>query len=101
MAGSYRIGQLVEVGTEFRDPNTKALVDPSVVRLRVLNPAKVIVHVWLFGTDPEIVKDAVGKYHANVDGNASGTWYYYWYSTATGQAAEEGKFTILAAKAAP
>ncbi len=101
MASSHTIGQLVEIGVEFKDPDTKLALDPTTVGVRVENPAGTIVHDWTFGPDPEIVKDAVGKYHANVDGNAAGRWDYHWYSTGAGQAAKKGHFTIAASPAAP
>ena len=97
--GSYRIGALVEVTFEFRNPDTKKLFDPTTVRLRVENPAGAVAHDWTFGADPELTRTAEGKYRAFIDANASGKWHYYVNSTGSGQAAEEGHFTVRASKA--
>jgi hypothetical protein len=92
-------GQLVRVRGTFRDPeNANAVIDPSVVKLSIKNPAGTVT-TYTYGTGDTIVKDSTGKYKAEIDANAAGEWHYRWWSTGTAQAAEEGKFQVSEAEA--
>lgn len=94
MINKYDIGDVVRVECSFTNPkNADAAIDPSVVKLTVKPPNAVGV-VYTYGVDSEVIKDGVGEYHADINVTASGWWYYRWWSTGTGQAAEEGKFEV-------
>lgn len=97
-ANSHDLGDLVRVSAVFSDVETSAALDPGVVNLSVKTPAAVVT-TYVYGTDPEIVKDSVGNYHADIDANEAGTWHYRWWSTGNGQAAEEQSYTVVAAEA--
>ena len=88
----YDIGNLIRCPAVFRD-STGTAVDPTNVYFEWKNPANTTT-VYHYGVDVEVVKSATGNYYVDVDGNAEGRWYYRWYSTGTGQAAQESSFTV-------
>lgn len=88
----YDVGDLVKVSAVFSDEYGSA-IDPAEVRLAYRTPAGVTTTL-LYGTDAAVVRDSVGTYHANINATAAGTWRYRWFSSGTGQAAEEDKFYV-------
>ncbi len=58
-----------------------------------------VTTTYVYLTDNELVKDSTGKYHVDINANAAGTWYYRFFSTGTGQAAEERQFEVRPAVA--
>lgn len=94
----HDLGDLVKVTGTFTDPdNSDAAIDPTVVKLSFRNPAGTVT-TWTYGGG-EITKVSTGVYTANIDANAAGRWYYRWWSTGTGQAAEEQSFQVVGGKA--
>jgi hypothetical protein len=104
----HHLGDLVRVHTNpdypksraspFVDAITGELKDPAAVKLTIKDPTgTVTTYTYLSGA--MIVKDGVGKYHADVDANLAGTWYYRWWSTGDGQAGDERSFEVRAAQA--
>lgn len=67
--------------------------DPSVVKFSVKNPNGVIT-TYTYVTDVQVVKDSTGHYHVNVDANEAGTWYFRFFATGTGKAADESSFIV-------
>ena len=65
----------------------------ATLTLRVQPPSGAAL-TFVFGTNPEVVKTAVGAYRADITVNRAGHWSYRWESTGTGEAAEEGWFTV-------
>jgi hypothetical protein len=92
----YDVGSLVRVSATYVDINNAA-IDPTAVILTYKNPlgTKTVL------TYPSgIIKDAVGKYHFDIDTSTfNGVWYYRWSSTGTGQAAADQSFTVTASPA--
>lgn len=96
MSNTYDLGDLVQVVGVFRD-SSGAVIDPTTVSLAFKTPADVkTTRVYL--TDDELVKDSTGAYHVNLSATENGTWYYRWFSTGTGQAAQETSFKVLASQ---
>ena len=96
---NYDLGDKVKVSATFTDPDdSEAAYDPSVVKVSHKDPSGNVT-TWTYGTDSEVVKDSTGNYHALIDADEAGTWYYRWFSTGTGQAAEEQQFRVKAAQA--
>lgn len=60
----------------------------------VRNPSGTVT-TYHYGVGNELVKSAVGVYYFDVDINASGRWYYGFYSTGTAQAASVDKVLIV------
>lgn len=95
----YRQGNLVKVSGEFRDQDLGGVVDPDVVKLTVTKP-DATQETFVYGDGDEIVRDDPGQYHADINADQAGIWFYYWWSTGNGQGAEEQQFEVLAARGA-
>jgi len=93
---TYDKGDLIRCSAAFTDADDNAQ-DPTVVGFKVRDPSNNITS-YVYGTDAELVKDSTGNYHVDVDADEVGTWYYRFYSTGTGQAADESEFEIEATK---
>jgi len=93
----YDLGDKVRAKALFSDAVLQAVIDPDVVKLSVKNPAGNVT-TYTYGVST-IQRNATGDYYADLDANAAGTWYYRWWSTGTGQAAEENRFEVKAANA--
>jgi len=90
-------GKLVRSSAIFKNSAGTA-IDPTAVKVKVRTPAKLTTE-YVYGTDAEVVKDSTGNYHIDVSGSLSGFYFIYWYSTGTGQAAEEHFFEVVDPKA--
>jgi hypothetical protein len=96
MFNSYDLGDLVRVSGSFTDENGD-VADPSAVFCAVRDPAGTVT-TYEYGEDAELVKDDTGEYHLDIDANVAGYWYYRWYATGSGQAAEEDKFYVVGSR---
>lgn len=78
-------GNVVRISAEFRDSND-TLVDPTTVVFKVITPedeaAQVVTNV----------KDAVGKYHADVLADVPGTYFFQATGSGNITASIEGSF---------
>lgn len=94
---THDLGDVVRVAGVFRDLDTEDLdpIDPTVVKLSILTPSEDL-ETYIYDTDPEVVRDSEGHYHADIEATEPGVWYYRWFSEGTGQAADEGSYTIEA-----
>ena len=88
----FDVGDVPRSFGEFRDA-AGALADPQTVKVSVRPPSGVI-STYVFGTDAAVVKDSTGKYHIDIDANASGAWAVRWFSEGTGKAAVEMRFKV-------
>ena len=88
----YQRGDLVRCTASFAT-SAGVATDPTAVRFQVRDPANVTTE-YVYGTDAELVRSAAGAYYVDVNANQAGTWRYRFYSTGTGQAADEGAFRI-------
>lgn len=86
------IGALVRVSVEFTDNNGND-IDPSAVFFRTMDPTGTIA-TYTFGTDIGLKRDSLGRYHFDVSASIAGDWLCRWYSTGTGQTAEDAAFTV-------
>ena len=85
-------GDLVRCTGTFTDI-AGAVTDPTAVYFQVTNPAGTKVS-YVYGTDAALVKSSSGIYYVDVDAASAGRWYYRFYSTGTGQAADEQLFDV-------
>jgi hypothetical protein len=92
MAKEYDKGDLVRCSGTFKDSSNE-LIDPTVVKFDFTAPGEDAV-TYTYATDLQLVKDSTGLYHVDVDAAMAGTWFYRFYSTGTGQAADEGSFVV-------
>jgi len=92
MTTYYDKGDLVRVTGTFTDSDGTAQ-DPTAVLCQYKNPSGTTTSLT-YGTDAELVKSATGVYYVDINANAVGEWWYRFYSTGTGQAADEGSFYV-------
>jgi hypothetical protein len=92
MPNVYEKGDLVTISGAFTTAGG-ANLDPTTVFCQYKDPTGATTTLT-YGVDAALVKDSVGHYHALVDANAVGQWSYRWYSTGTGQTADETFFMV-------
>jgi len=98
---TYDLGKKVRVytGTNgFTVASSGAALDPDVVKLSILEPDETLT-TYTYGVGSVIVKEATGKYYADIDVDQAGTWWARWFSTGDGQAADEIRFVVEEANA--
>lgn len=94
----YDVGDLVKVTGEFSNPSNDAALDPTTVKLWVLDPSgnrDTYIYDGVNGDaseDGRIWRSAAGFYHFNIDVDEEGVWRYRWYSTGLGKASDEEYF---------
>lgn len=93
MSKNFLVGQVVRLPIRCIDPLTGTGVDPGGVILRIRPPGRALTD-YTFGQTPEIVKDAVGRYHALIVADVAGEWRYRWELAAPHVGTEEGSFTV-------
>jgi hypothetical protein len=89
MANTYDVGDEVRITGTFTDADGNAQ-DPTAVFFAFLAPSATSATTYEYGTDAELVKDSTGVYYVDLDLDEAGLWRYRFYSTGTGQAADEG-----------
>ena len=67
-------------------------VDPATVTFQIKVGEDLLTYIY--GTDPELVRDAVGVYHVDYTPVAHGTYHYRWSSTGIGQETAEDEFYV-------
>ena len=89
----YIVGQRPRFSFEIRDDGV--LADPATLTVKFEKPDATVV-TYVYGTDVELVKTAVGKYHVEYTLDQSGWWE--WRQTSTGVVtAQQGRFRVAAA----
>lgn len=91
MANTYDLGDVTFITGTFTQNGSA--IDPSGVTLQVRTPDGVLSE-YVYGTDPEVEKTGTGAYRLPWEIEQIGEHWYRWVSTGTGQAAEEGYFTV-------
>ena len=87
----YIVGQRPKFSFEIRDEHV--LADPATLTFTFETPLSLITTTYVYGTDAELVKDAVGKYHVEITLTEAGTWL--WRQESTGVVtASQGKFRV-------
>jgi len=71
--------------------------DPTTITARLRKPDGTKT-VYIYLTNAELVKDATGKYHFDVDITASGFWYYRFEGKGALVAAGEDSFQVVKSK---
>lgn len=89
---AYDIGDEVRCSVEFMD-STGTFADPSTVTFKLKNPSGTVT-TYVYGTDAQLEKSAVGRYYVDVTINATGIWSYRFEGTGLVNVASESKFTI-------
>ncbi len=89
----YRLGQLVRFTGTFVNIDGENQ-DPDTVMFAFRGPSDTDATEYTHPADAELVKDGIGIYHVDLDLHTVGTWHYRFYSTGTGQAAEESRVIV-------
>lgn len=92
MTNVYKKKSLVRISSEFTISSVDT--DPTTVTCRYKDPNNAVTTL-VYGTDAALVKDAVGKYHVDIQANIAGNWWYRFEATGAVVAANEAEFVIL------
>lgn len=94
---TYDIHDAVELTGVFTLAGSGEGYDPTVVRVRILDPLGVIT-IFLYGTDAELERDAVGSYLTIIRPTVAGLFTYRWEAEDSGSdaryGAEERQFLV-------
>lgn len=93
--GTYDVGDLVRISSEFTVQSSGAAITPTAVYVDVKTPAGVTT-TYQYTVDAEVILSGTGEFYMDVSATEGGRWLYRWYSTGTGQAAEPGEFIVRA-----
>ncbi len=93
-SNAWLIGQTARLSVAITDA-AAAAADPATLRLKTKTPAGVIA-TYTYGVGGEIVKDAVGAYHADIALSESGRWIWRWETDAPNAGADQGALTVQA-----
>lgn len=95
----FDYGELARISTTFAN-SVGTAVDPAVVKFRYYSQALAAGTTYTYGTNAALVRGSTGFYYVDIDTNESaGLWYWDFYSTGTGQAADQGTFYVRPANA--
>jgi hypothetical protein len=90
-------GSTVVVRGIFRHAATKTLVDPPVVRI-MLQPRVAgedeEPEVFVYGTDPELIRESAGTYKVVWVPPTPGGWRYHWEGDGPVRARGDGSFLL-------
>ncbi len=78
-------GDLAKVTGTFKN-SSGTLIDPTTVMLKYRTPSGTKTTLTYI-TNPEINRTSTGIYYAEISMSESGTWFFKYQSTGTGQAA--------------
>lgn len=84
-------GQTIPLSVEFRNPAGE-LADPTTITLKV-KPMGLEAITY---TGADITKDAVGKYHRDIDLSVPSEWRWRWKGTGAVNAVSQGSFVVEA-----
>ena len=94
---NYTQGDVVRVSVVFAASNG-VFADPTTIVVRYKTPTGTTT-AWTYGVNSEVVKDAVGKYRADISVTAGGIWNFRWEGTGVLQGAAQGTFEVTATNA--
>jgi hypothetical protein len=87
----YKIGALVRCRGRWLYQGYPR--DPVALSFRFRTRAGATT-TYVYGSDPEIVKQSTGYYYVDVSATTAGEWAYSFSSTGWTQAADEKTFTV-------
>ncbi len=93
MSNTYDIGDMVSMTASFKDSSGSMFVDPTTLTFTLLKPDKSTVQ-YVYGTNAELIRDALGKYRVDYVPTVSGNYHYRFAGTGSAQVADEGYFTV-------
>ena len=95
--GRYWPETAIRLTVTFTDSNGDA-VDPTTVTFETYSPCRT-TSTYVYGTDSEVGKSAVGNYYADIEPGEPGRWHYRWKTTGSGTTIrKQGTFIIQDSK---
>ena len=95
MANTWACGANIRFSVIFKDAFTLAYIDPTTVTFKIRTPENGAITIWVFGVDPEVIKDSVGHYHADYTADFPGYWLYRWEGAGNYIGGFEKRFCIM------
>ena len=90
----FDFGDLVRVSAVFLD-STASAINPTTTKFQYYAEALAVTTTYTYGSDAALVRDSTGHFHVDIDTNeSSGVIKWRFYSTGTGQAAQESSFYV-------
>ena len=89
---NYGIGDIGRLQAAFQDVDN-AYADPSSIKFKLKKPNGSII-VYVYGTDPQIVKSALGVYYVDYFVTEHGRYFYRYEGTGLVFAAAEESFNV-------
>lgn len=81
------VGDNADMFGRFRDPETRALVDPAAVTCKVSHPDGTT-------SEPSVTKVSTGVYEASIECDEDGDWAFVMLGTAPHVGAAEGEWKV-------
>lgn len=72
----------------------RVLTDPAAIRFKFQDDTDPATSVYVYGTDPELVKDGVGLYHVDVDLDEGDVWIDWRWESDGVKTADQGRFYV-------
>lgn len=88
---TINIGDTVRISATVYDAGEET--DPTTLQITVTDPDSVAT-VYVYGVDPEVVKENIGEYHIDVLATKGGQWSWLWESTGDVTANDSGTFDV-------
>jgi hypothetical protein len=82
----FNAGATVRIRVTFEDPDTAVETDPNSVTIKVRAPDGAVT-TKVYNTDPEVIKEATGKYLYRLTLAQEGTYRWKWIGVATNETA--------------
>lgn len=95
MNNDYIIGEATRISLSVIDAGTGDLVDPGGLTFTLRTPAGVVTPHTYSPDAGLVVRDGVGLYHAELDLDAHGAWYWRWETAAPHVGAIEGSLQVM------
>lgn len=92
MSDAYLVGQVVRISADIHDENG-LLADPGSLALKT-RVGSGQIRAYAYGAAPELVRDSVGVFHADLPLTESGQMFYRWETDAPNKGAAEGRIII-------
>jgi hypothetical protein len=90
----YVVGEQPRFPAHFR--LGAVFTDPTTIKFIFQRPGDASPTVYLYGTNPELVREAPGKYYVDLFLNIEGQWAWRFESTGTVVSAKQGTFLVAA-----
>lgn len=89
---TFIVGEVARLSIRATDL-TGAAADPGSIMLKI-KPGSAPVAAYTYGAAPEVVRDGVGRYHADIPLTAAGLWAWRWELAAPAAGAAEGIINV-------